>query len=102
MKDFRTELAKSGASKCGACEEKIKKGEARIGKKEYDSQRAKMYGPYDRWYMVQCFVEKREELGYYDAGEAMAGFMLLGPEVRFCYETAMTFRLQTVTPMKMR
>ena len=102
MKDFRTELAKSGASKCGACEEKIKKGEARIGKKEYDSQRAKMYGPYDRWYMVECFVEKREELGYYDAGEAMAGFMLLGPEVRFCYETAMTFRLQTVTHMKMR
>ena len=25
MKDFRLELAKSGASKCGVCEEKIKK-----------------------------------------------------------------------------
>jgi hypothetical protein len=48
MKDFRTEYAKSGVSKCGACEEKIPKGHVRIGKKEYDSTRAKMYGPYDR------------------------------------------------------
>jgi len=80
MKDFRLELAKSGASKCGVCEEKIKKGEVRAGKKEFDSQRAKMYGPYDRWHHIPCFAEKREELGYYDAGDAMAGFMLLGPE----------------------
>ena len=48
MKDFRTELAKSGASGCGVCEEKIPKGSVRIGKKEYDSTRAKMYGPYDK------------------------------------------------------
>jgi hypothetical protein len=48
MKDFRTEYAKSGASGCGVCEEKIPKGKVRIGKKEYDSTRAKMYGPYDR------------------------------------------------------
>ena len=82
MKDFRLELAKSGKANCGACKEKIKKGGARIGKKEFDSQRAKLFGPYERWYMVDCFVEKREELGYFDAGEAMAGFMLLGPEVR--------------------
>ena len=81
MKDFRLELAKSGASKCGVCEEKIKKGEARAGKKEFDSDRAKMYGPYDRWHHIPCFVEKREELGYFDGGDAMAGFMLLGPEV---------------------
>jgi poly [ADP-ribose] polymerase len=48
MCDFRTEYAKSGGSVCGACEEKIPKGAVRIGKKEYDSTRAKMYGPYDR------------------------------------------------------
>ena len=48
MKDFRTEYAKSGGSKCGACEDKIPKGHVRIGKKEYDSTRAKMYGPYDK------------------------------------------------------
>ena len=81
MKDFRLELAKSGAAKCKVCEEKIKKGEARISKKEYNSQRAKMYGPYDAWHHISCFAEKREELEYFDAGDAMAGFMLLGPEV---------------------
>jgi hypothetical protein len=48
MKEFRTEYAKSGASTCGVCEEKIPKGAVRIGKKEYETTRAKMYGPYDR------------------------------------------------------
>ena len=81
MKDFRLELAKSGASKCGVCKEKIKMRKVRVGKKEYDSQRAKMYGPYDKWHHILCFVEKREKLEYFDAGEAMAGFPLLGPEV---------------------
>lgn len=48
IKEFRTEYAKSGGSACGICEAKIPKGAVRIGKKEYDSVRAKMYGPYDR------------------------------------------------------
>ena len=48
IREFRTEYAKSGGSKCGICEDKIPKGAVRIGKKEYDSTRAKMYGPYDR------------------------------------------------------
>ena len=39
-----------------------------------------MYGPYDKWHMVECFVKNREELEYFDSGEAMAGFMTLGPE----------------------
>jgi hypothetical protein len=52
MKDFRTELAKSGASGCGVCEEKIPKGSVRIGKKEYESTRAKMYGPYDKYVKI--------------------------------------------------
>ena len=81
MKDFRLELAKSGAAKCKVCEEKIKKGEARISKKEYNSERAKMYGPYDAWHHIPCFAKKREEMEYFDAGDAMAGFMLLGPAV---------------------
>ena len=81
LNDFRLEYAKSGASTCGICEEKIKKGEARISKKEFNSERAKMYGPYDAWHHIPCFAEKREEMEYFDAGDAMAGFMLLGPEV---------------------
>ena len=31
--------------------------EVRVGKKIYDSQRAKMYGPYDKWHMIDCFVK---------------------------------------------
>ena len=48
MRDFRTEYAKSGGSTCGPCETKIAKGNVRIGKKDYDSMRAKMYSPFDR------------------------------------------------------
>ena len=48
IREFRTEYAKSGGSVCGICEEKIPKAAVRIGKKEYESTRAKMYGPYDR------------------------------------------------------
>jgi len=80
MKDFRLEYAKSGAAKCGVCEEKIKKNEVRVGKKIYDSQRAKMYGPYDKWHMIDCFVKERESLEYFDGGEQMAGFNTLSAD----------------------
>ena len=39
-----------------------------------------MYGPYDRWHHVECFAEKRDEMEYNDAGEAMAGFKTLSKE----------------------
>ena len=80
LKDFRLEYAKSGASKCGVCEEKIKKNEVRAGKKEYESQRAKMYSPYDKWHHIECFVKDRETLEYFDSGDAMGGFFNLSPE----------------------
>lgn len=63
-KDFTVEYAKSNQSTCRACNEKIGKGEARIAKKEYDSQRAKMYGPVDLWHHVDCFVKNRDELEF--------------------------------------
>jgi len=53
---------------------------ARIGKKDYDSDRAKAYGPYDRWHHVSCFASKREELEFFDAGEDLKGFMTLGED----------------------
>ncbi len=97
LKDFRLEYAKSGASKCGVCEEKIAKvricqpneivfhfalfqAEVRVGKKEYESQRAKMYGPYDKWHHIKCFVQKRDELEFFDSGCDMGGFKTLSPE----------------------
>jgi hypothetical protein len=55
-------------------------GEVRAGKKEYENQRAKMYGPYDKWHHIKCFVENRVELEYFDSGEAMGGFMTLSPD----------------------
>ena len=36
----------------------------RISKKDYESQRAKMYGPQDQWYHVDCFVKERDDLGF--------------------------------------
>ena len=54
--------------------------EVRAGKKIYDTQRAHAYGPYDKWHHIPCFVKQREELEYFDSGDAMAGFMTLGPE----------------------
>ena len=72
LKDFRTEYAKSGAAKCRVCEEKIAKvhsfnsswnicrqGEVRVCKKDYDDDRAKQYGPLDRWHHVTCFAKNR-------------------------------------------
>ena len=56
------------------------KNKVRAGKKEYNSQRAKAYGPYDKWHHIPCFVQNRQELEYFDAGEAMAGFFTLSPE----------------------
>jgi len=80
MGDFRLEYAKSGASKCGVCEEKIKKNEVRAGKKEYESQRAKMYGPYDKWHHLDCFVKDRDKLEFFDGGDKMAGFHTLSAD----------------------
>ena len=39
-----------------------------------------MYGPYDRWHHIPCFVKNRQELEYFDSGDAMAGFKTLSPE----------------------
>ena len=58
----------------------FKKGEARAGKKEYESTRAKMYGPYDKWHHIECFAKHREDMEYFDAGEKMSGFMKLSAD----------------------
>ena len=38
--------------------------EVRISKKDYESERAKRYGPQDEWYHVDCFVKERDDLGF--------------------------------------
>ncbi|NP_001191521.1 poly-(ADP-ribose) polymerase I [Aplysia californica] len=80
--DFNTEYAKSGKSRCRGCEENIAKDSLRISKKEYESQRAKMYGPQDLWHHVDCFVDKRDELGFTEQSDPsiIKGFAKLKPE----------------------
>ena len=36
----------------------------RVSKKDYESQRSKMFGPMDQWHHVDCFVSIRSELGF--------------------------------------
>ncbi|KAF6035109.1 PARP1 [Bugula neritina] len=62
--NFSAEYAKSGKSKCRGCEDYIAKGEARLAVKDFASQRAIMYGPQNLWYHVDCFVSKREDVGF--------------------------------------
>lgn len=63
-KDYTTEYAKSGKSTCRGCQDKIAKDKVRISKKDFESVRAKMYGPQDLWHHVDCFVENRDELQF--------------------------------------
>ncbi|CAB4059548.1 PARP1 [Lepeophtheirus salmonis] len=79
-KDFRIEYSKSGGAKCNVCEEKIKKGLVRVSKKEYQSERALRYGPYDAWNHLKCFAQKQEELGYFDSGDSLDGFKTLSQD----------------------
>lgn len=80
MKDFSTEYAKSNRSTCRGCDSKIEKGVVRVSKKDYESQRSKMYGPQPMWYHVDCFVENREKLEFYESAEKIPGFRTLGVE----------------------
>jgi len=80
IKDYRTEYAKSGASTCRSCEEKIPKGEVRIAKKDFDDEKAKRYGPMDRWHHAKCFGENRETLEFFAAADKLAGLTTLSKE----------------------
>jgi len=80
LKDFRTEYAKSGAAKCRICEEKIAKGEVRICKKDYDDDRAKQYGPLDRWHHLTCFAKNRDSMMFFTSAENLAGLNTLGKD----------------------
>ena len=77
LDDFKVEYAKSGSSKCGICEEAIKKGDVRIGKKIYNTKMAKLNGPYDRWHHLECFAEKSQSLEFYKTGEDLPGIASL-------------------------
>ncbi len=38
--------------------------EVRVSRKDFKTERAKMYGPQDMWHHVDCFVENRNDIGF--------------------------------------
>ncbi|PAA60827.1 hypothetical protein BOX15_Mlig033515g2, partial [Macrostomum lignano] len=82
LKDFKVEYAKSGKSKCRACDSFIPKGEVRIAGKDFDSAQAKAYGPVDCWHHVDCFVQRRSSWNFTDSCniELISGFAGLKAE----------------------
>ncbi|KFO19690.1 Poly [ADP-ribose] polymerase 1 [Fukomys damarensis] len=79
--DFAAEYAKSNRSTCKGCMERIEKGQMRLSKKMLDPEKPQL-GMIDRWYHPDCFVKKREELGFqpeYSASQ-LKGFNLLSAE----------------------
>ncbi|XP_060074355.1 poly [ADP-ribose] polymerase 1-like [Ylistrum balloti] len=62
--NYVTEYAKSGRSGCRGCGDKIAQDAVRIAVKDFESERAKLYGPQNLWYHVDCFVEEREDLEF--------------------------------------
>lgn len=77
--DFSTDYSKTGKSVCRGCDDKISKGEVRLGKTDKESKNAKRFGPQELWHHVDCFVKKREELGFGTEmnPEKIAGFSSL-------------------------
>ena len=58
----------------------LSQGEVRICKKDYDDDRAKQYGPLDRWYHLKCFADNREQLMFFCSGSNLAGLNTLSQE----------------------
>ena len=52
----------------------------RLGKKVYDSERARSYGPYMGWHHVDCFVKDRETLEFFDDASKMPGLKTLSKD----------------------
>ncbi|XDC80304.1 hypothetical protein R6Z07F_011477 [Ovis aries] len=79
--DFGAGYAKSNRSTCKSCMEKIEKGQVRLSKKVVYPDKPQL-GMVDCWYHPNCFVQKREELGFrpeFSASQLM-GFSLLTAE----------------------
>ncbi|KAG7202334.1 hypothetical protein KM043_018664 [Ampulex compressa] len=71
--DFTVQYAKSSQSTCKGCEEKIIKGEIRVGKKDFESAEGRKYGGIDRWHHLECFAKLRATLEFYESGDLLPG-----------------------------
>lgn len=81
LNDFVVEYAKSNRSTCKGCEQKIEKDQIRISKKMIDPEKPQL-GMIDRWYHPDCFVSRRDELGFMSMYSAtqIKGFLILNAE----------------------
>lgn len=79
INDFTVQYAKSNRAQCGGCPAKIAKGEIRVAKKDYESDKAKMFGGFDQWHHLNCFVQLRNKLEFTESGSRLPGFNTLSP-----------------------
>ncbi|GBM00807.1 Poly [ADP-ribose] polymerase 1 [Araneus ventricosus] len=76
ISDFSVEYAKSSRSICRSCEQKITKGEVRISKLDDDPMK-KHYGPSLLWYHVDCFIQRKQQIGFIDSADKLPGYNAL-------------------------
>lgn len=76
-RDFTIDYAKSNRSACKGCEAPILKEEIRIAKKDYDSEMGQKLNGVDAWHHVDCFVDLRSTLGFFDSADNLPGFQTL-------------------------
>ncbi|XP_049305863.1 poly [ADP-ribose] polymerase isoform X3 [Bactrocera dorsalis] len=74
LKDFGIEYAKTSRATCRGCEQKILKDQVRIKKTVYDTEVGMKYGGQPLWHHVECFVQLRNELGWFGSGDCVPGF----------------------------
>jgi len=75
--EFAIEVAAAGRAGCQGCQQKVLKGEVRVGKMDYTSDSARRYGPMRRWNHVSCFLELRDSLQFYGGAKDLPGFYAL-------------------------
>lgn len=79
-RDYTIDYAKSNRSTCKGCEAPIVKDDIRVSKKDYDSEMGQKLNGVDAWHHVDCFVELRKTLGFFDSGDVLPGFKTLNKD----------------------
>ncbi|XP_044004098.1 poly [ADP-ribose] polymerase-like [Aphidius gifuensis] len=79
-RDYSIGYAKTDRSTCKGCEAPILKDDIRISKKDYDSEMGQKLNGVEAWHHVDCFVELRKSLDFYDSGDVLPGFEALNKD----------------------
>ncbi|CAL1292483.1 unnamed protein product [Larinioides sclopetarius] len=74
--DLSVEYAKSSRSVCRGCEQKITKGEVCISRLDDDPTK-QHYGPTFLWYHVDCFLQRKHQIGFIDSVDKLHGYNAL-------------------------